>query len=170
MSTDSKNVFVFLVDEFSELVHTTISLGCRQLRNLTLLIRLPGTVSNGLSARQLEIFTKMPLKGYFKLLKSIRCLLRNVKRFQNCICFFFVDKFSRLVHTTISLGCRHWNSTLLIRLPGTVSNGLYKCLAVRNFLKYAVCSNIYHVEKRWWKFNNNVLQEGGIGIFGFGYF
>ena len=88
MSTDSKNVFVFSVDEFSELVHTTISLGCRQLRNLTLLIRLPGTVSNGLSARQLEIFTKMPLKGYFKLLKSIRCLLRNVKRFQNCICFF----------------------------------------------------------------------------------
>ena len=83
-----KMYLVFLVDEFSELVHTKISLGCRQLRNLTLLIRLPGTVTNGLSARQLEIFTKMPLKGYFKLLKSIRCLLRNVKRFQNCICFF----------------------------------------------------------------------------------
>ena len=46
---------------------------------LRLLCRL-GTVSNGLNAWQLEIFTKIPLKGSFKLLSSIRCLLRNVKR------------------------------------------------------------------------------------------
>ena len=89
MSTDSKNLFVFLEEKFSELVHTIVSLGCRQLGNFTLLIRLPGTVSNEISARQLEIFTKMPLKGSFKLLKSMRCLLRNVKRFQKVICFFY---------------------------------------------------------------------------------
>ena len=38
---------------------------------------------------------------------------------------FSVDKFSEFVHTVISLGCRKLgNSTLLIRLPNTVSNGL----------------------------------------------
>ena len=67
------------MDKFSELVHITISLDCRQW-NSTLLIRLSCTVSNGLNARQSEIFIKMPLKGSFKLLKSIRCLLKNVKR------------------------------------------------------------------------------------------
>ena len=40
------------------------------LRNCTLLIRLPGTVSNGLNAQQLKIFTKVPLKGSLKLLES----------------------------------------------------------------------------------------------------
>ena len=33
-----------------------------------------------INARQSEIFIKMPLKGSFKVLKSIRCLLGNVKR------------------------------------------------------------------------------------------
>ena len=42
------------------------------LRNCTLLIRLPGTVSNGLNAQKLKIFTKVQLKGSLKLLKSIR--------------------------------------------------------------------------------------------------
>ena len=88
MSTDSKNLFGFLGNKFSELVHTIISLGCRQLGNFTLLIRLPGTVSNGLSARKLEKFTKMPLKVSFKLPKNIRCLIRNVKQFQKLICYF----------------------------------------------------------------------------------
>ena len=74
-----------------------LSLGCRQLGNLTPLITLLGMVSNGLKARQLEMFIRMPLKGSFKLLKSIRCLLRNVKRFQKLI-VFLVDKFSELVH------------------------------------------------------------------------
>ena len=32
MSSDFKNLFGFLVDKFSELVHTIISLGCRQLK------------------------------------------------------------------------------------------------------------------------------------------
>ena len=81
MSTDSKNLFGFLGNKFSEFVHTIISLGCRQLGNFTLLIRLPGAVSNGLSARKLENFTKMPLKVSFELLKNIRCLIRNVKQF-----------------------------------------------------------------------------------------
>ena len=67
----------FLGDKFSELVRTIISLGCRQLGNFTPLIRLPGTVSNGLNALQLEIFTELPLKGSFKLLKNIRYLLRK---------------------------------------------------------------------------------------------
>ena len=71
MPTESKNVFGFLGDKFSELVHTIKSLGCRQLGNFTLLIRLLSTVSNGLSARKLEIFTKKPLKGSLKLLKSL---------------------------------------------------------------------------------------------------
>ena len=66
----------------------------------------------------------MPLKVSFKLPKSIRCLFRNVKRFQKLICFL-VDTLSELVHNAISLGCRHWNSMLLIRLPGHgLSNGL----------------------------------------------
>ena len=98
-----KIYLVFLVIKFSEVEQTLISLGCRQLRNSTLLIRLPGTVSNGPNARQPE----MPLKGSFKLLESIRCLLRNVKRFQKLI-FFLVDKLSEFVHTTISLDCRHF--------------------------------------------------------------
>ena len=98
MSSDSKNLFGFLVIKFSEVEQTLISLGCRQLRNCTLLIRLLGTVSNGPNARQLE----MPLKGSFKLLESIRSLLRNVKRFQKLT--FLVDKLSEFVHTTISLG------------------------------------------------------------------
>ena len=69
MANESKNVFGFLGDKFSELVHTIVSLGFRQLGNFTLLIRLPGTASNGQSARQLEIFTKIPLKSSFKFLK-----------------------------------------------------------------------------------------------------
>ena len=60
MSSDYKNLFGFLGDKFSEPVHTIISLGCRQLGNCTFLIGLPGTVPNGLNARQSEIFTKMP--------------------------------------------------------------------------------------------------------------
>ena len=69
MSSDSKTLFGLLADKFSKLVHTTISLGYRQLGNSSLLIRLPGTVLNGLNALQLEIFTKMPLKGSFKFLR-----------------------------------------------------------------------------------------------------
>ena len=65
-----------------------LSLGCRQLGNFTPLITLLGMVSNGQNARQLEMFIRMPLKGSFKLLKSIRCLLRNVKQFQKLIGFF----------------------------------------------------------------------------------
>lgn len=49
MSGDSKNLFGFSADKFSEFVHTVISLGCRKLGNSTLLIRLPNTVSNGLN-------------------------------------------------------------------------------------------------------------------------
>ena len=41
-----------------------------------------GTVSNRLNARQSKIFTQPPPKDSIKLLKSIRCLLRNVKRFR----------------------------------------------------------------------------------------
>ena len=60
ISSDYKNLFGFLGDKFSEPVHTIISLGCRQFGNSTLLIGLPGMVSNDLNARQLEMFTKMP--------------------------------------------------------------------------------------------------------------
>ena len=48
------------------------------LSTLTLLIRLPGTVSNGLNARQSEIFTKMLLKTSDKLVEYIQCLFSNV--------------------------------------------------------------------------------------------
>ena len=112
--------FGFLVIKFSEVEQTLISLGCRQLRNSTLLIRLPGTVSNGPNARQPE----MSLKGSFKLLESIRCLLRNVKRFQK-INFFFSGKIIRVcAYYNIARLSPLWNSTLPIRRPGTVSNGL----------------------------------------------
>ena len=131
MSTDSKNLFVFLGDKFSELVHTIISFGCRQLGNFTLLIRLPGTVSNGLSARQLEIFAKMPPKGSFKLLKNIRCLLRNAKRLQKLI-FFSTEWILR--------ACAYYNITRLSTLKfyasdQTAGHGLKwtKCPAVKNF-------------------------------------
>ena len=60
ISSDYKNLFGFLGDKFSEPVLTIISLGCRQFGNSTLLIGLPGMVSNDLNARQLEMFTKMP--------------------------------------------------------------------------------------------------------------
>ena len=89
ISSDYKNLFGFLGDKFSEPVHTIISLGCRQLGNCTFLIGLPGTVSNGLNARQSEIFTKMP-----QTFKRIRFLLRNVKWFQKSLFFLLLDKFS----------------------------------------------------------------------------
>ena len=60
MRGNSKYLFSFLGDKFSEPVHTIKSLGCRQLGNSKLLIGLPGTVLNGLNARQSEISTKMP--------------------------------------------------------------------------------------------------------------
>ena len=108
-----KFICVFLVDKCSELVHIIISLGCRA--------RLPGTVSNGLNARQLEIFTKMPLKGSFKLLKSIRCQLRNVQRFQKLIFFFqWTNYLSFCIlqqYYNIARLSTLRNSTLLIRLP-----------------------------------------------------
>ena len=44
--------------------------------------RQPGTVSNILNAQQSEIFTKFPQKATLKPRESVRCLLRNVKRFQ----------------------------------------------------------------------------------------
>ena len=53
-----------------------------------------------LYARQSEIFTEFPLKGFFKLLDIIRCLFRNVKRFQNCV-GFLVDEKSELGHAVL---------------------------------------------------------------------
>ena len=41
---DSKYLFSFLGDKFSEPVHTIKSLGCRQLGNSKLLIGLPGNL------------------------------------------------------------------------------------------------------------------------------
>ena len=72
------------------------------------------------------MFTEFLPKGSFKLLKNIRRLFRNVKRFHKSIWPFLVDKFARLELTLISLGCRRRlrNYTLLITLPGTVSNEL----------------------------------------------
>ena len=60
-----------------------------------------GLKLNTRNARQSKIFTQLP-KGSFKLLKSIRCLLRNVKGFKKLV-GFSVNKFSELVHTRISL-------------------------------------------------------------------
>ena len=49
-----------------------------------MLIRLLSIVSNGLNARQAEIFTKMPLKGSLKFIeyKILNMRYRNVKPFQ----------------------------------------------------------------------------------------
>ena len=67
ISSDYKNLFGFLGDKLSEPAHTITSLGCRQLGNSMLLIGLPGTVSNELN------------------------LLRNVKRFQKLIFFYWIS-------------------------------------------------------------------------------
>ena len=70
----------FLVDKFARLELTLISLGCRRrLRNYTLLITLPGTVSNELNARQLIDFARVSLKGSLKLLKNIQYKSDRVK-------------------------------------------------------------------------------------------
>ena len=112
MPTESKNWFGFLGDKFSELVLTIVSLvvvvfflslGCRQLGNFTPLITLLGMVSNGQNARQLEMFIRMPLKGSFKLLKSIRCLLRNVKRFQKLIVFLWINSPSLCITNPLTI-------------------------------------------------------------------
>ena len=42
-----------------------------------------------------------------KLLENIRCLFRNVNRFQKLIFFVLVEKFSELMHHIISVGSRH---------------------------------------------------------------
>ena len=54
-----KSICFFKVDTFSEIIALLST-----LKNFTLLIRLPGTVLNKLNAWQLEIFTKVPLKGF----------------------------------------------------------------------------------------------------------
>ena len=72
------------------------------------------------NARQSENFTDFPMKGPLKLLRINRCLFRNVKRFQKLI-FFSVDKVSELEYAIIY---RSVIDTLLIWLPGTISNRL----------------------------------------------
>lgn len=94
-------------------------------KSMWLNVRQPGTVSNGLNAWQSDIFTDVPPKGCFKLLRNNKCLFRNVKRFPKIDLVFLVDKLCELEHTTISLGCQHLKRcTSLIGLPGTVSNWL----------------------------------------------
>ena len=51
----------------------------RSVDDSTPLIKLPGSVLSRLYSRQSEILIKMPLKGSFKLRKSIRFLYRNVQ-------------------------------------------------------------------------------------------
>ena len=71
-------------------VQTIISLCCRQLGNSTLLIGLPGTVSNGLMPGSQKYSPKC-----HRLFKRIRCFLRNVKQFQkNYLFLLLLDKFS----------------------------------------------------------------------------
>ena len=89
ISSDYKNLFGFLGDKFSEPVHTIISLGCRQLGNCTFLIGLLGTVSNGLNARQSEIFTKMP-----QTFKKNQIFVKKCKVIPKIIIFLLLDKFS----------------------------------------------------------------------------
>ena len=101
MQSGSKNWFVFPLNEFSELVHTTISLGCRHW-NSTLLIRLPGTVSNGLNARQSKILIKMPLKGSFKLLKVLDVCLQMSSDFKNCVSVIKLEPHKHVIKLGIA--------------------------------------------------------------------
>ena len=82
MSSDSKNHFGFFVEAMSE-----PGLTIKFAVSLKFLPRLPGTVSNGLNARQSEILKKIPQKASRKSRKSVRCSFRNVKRFQRSFCF-----------------------------------------------------------------------------------
>ena len=70
---------------------------------LCLNARQPGKVSNGLNARQSEIFTEFPLKDSFKLLEDIWCFFRNVEDSKNYV-RLQDDKIIELVHT-IKLAC-----------------------------------------------------------------
>ena len=54
----------------------------------------------------------MPLKGSFKLLESIRCLLRNVRRFRNYF-VFSVDKFSGSLIRSVECQCLQPNDIVV---------------------------------------------------------
>ena len=58
----------------------------RSVDDSTPLIKLPGSVLSRLYSRQSEILIKMPLKGSFKLRKSIRFLYRNVQNIIHLLC------------------------------------------------------------------------------------
>ena len=58
----------------------------RSVDDSTPLIKLPGSVLSRLYSRQSEILIKMPLKGSFKLRRSIRFLYRNVQNIIHLLC------------------------------------------------------------------------------------
>ena len=61
ISSNSKNYFGFVVDEFSKREHTMKSRGFDTQKLFE--VRLPGTVSNTLNARQSEILIEFLLKS-----------------------------------------------------------------------------------------------------------
>ena len=67
-----------------------------------------GLKLNRRNAPKSKIFTQLPPKGSFKLLKSIRCLLRNVKGFKKLV-WFFSEQILR--------ACRHYN---IARQPSNI--------------------------------------------------
>ena len=62
MSSNSENQFVFSSGQIMRVSASHNTARLWTLGNSTFLIRLPGAVSDRFNARQLEIFSKMPLK------------------------------------------------------------------------------------------------------------
>ena len=76
MSSDPKAYFGFTFDQLTELVHTV---KIAQLSTQPF-VKLPVTVSNGLNARQSEIFPEFQMKSSIKPIENIWCFFGNVKR------------------------------------------------------------------------------------------
>ena len=80
MSSNSKNVFVFFFS--GQILRACAYYNIAWLSTTWKFNASDQTVGHGLKLTKLslEIFIKMPLKGSFIVLESMRCLLRNVKR------------------------------------------------------------------------------------------
>ena len=95
-----KGPLIQVVDFFKKKQKNTDLENYRRPHLLCLNVQQPGKISNGLNARQSDIFREFPLKDSFKLLDSIWCFLRNVDRFQKLVLVCKMTKKTELVHTT----------------------------------------------------------------------
>ena len=110
MQSDSKNYATVQDEEITDLVHT--------IKSQMVFIRLPVTVSNGLNARQSELFTEFRLKFSIKPIKSTWFFLEMSSDPKKYFGFTF-DQFTELVYTA---KIAQLSTQPFGRLPVTVSN------------------------------------------------